>query len=248
MIARFNIMPTILTVSVSLPVWGDPDDKYGCPDNSDKVKDSNPETPNDPCGGDYAWRKGANPVPVSWDWFYCTKSKKCIHHSGRCDKIPNPACIFENKTSGETIVEDEDDCDYRDKGLISNSATYQCQSKNHNNDSLEVQSTVYDRTIGRFGKSLLNQTVIPAGTIITIKATRCDGVIECGDGSDEKNGCGMEVENTMLAGKTLLTYIFLSEFSFLHVNNYRQVTGIPTGENFAFSYTGTAKKLYRQVL
>ena len=111
-----------------------------------------------------------------------------------------------------------------------------------------MQSTVYDRTIGRFGKSLLNQTVIPTGTIITIKATRCDGVIECGDGSDEKNGCGMKVENTILAGKTLLTYIFCQDFLFYTVNNYRQVTGVPTGENFAFSYTGTAQKLYRQVL
>jgi hypothetical protein len=32
------------------------------------------------------------------------------------------------------------------------------------------------------------------------------------------------------------------------VNNYRQVTGMTTGENFAFSYTGTARKLYRQML
>ena len=32
------------------------------------------------------------------------------------------------------------------------------------------------------------------------------------------------------------------------VNNYKQVTDISTGENFAFSYTSTAQKLYRQVL
>ena len=31
------------------------------------------------------------------------------------------------------------------------------------------------------------------------------------------------------------------------VDNYGKVTGISTGENFAFSYTSTAQKLYRQV-
>ena len=37
-------------MSVSLPGWGHPD--KGCPDHSDKVKDPNPDTPDDPCGGD----------------------------------------------------------------------------------------------------------------------------------------------------------------------------------------------------
>ena len=32
------------------------------------------------------------------------------------------------------------------------------------------------------------------------------------------------------------------------VNNYKWVTGTDTGENFEFSYTGTAQKLYKQVL
>ena len=115
--------------------------------------------------------------------------------------IPNPACIFENKTTGETIVEDEEGCDYQAKGLISNSATHQCESKNNNKDSLAVNSTVFNWTIFKY---LPNQIVIAPGTIINIKATRCDGIIECGDGSDE-DGCGMEVDNTILAGKTMLT-------------------------------------------
>ena len=249
MFARFNIMSTILTVSVSLPAWGNPYD--GCPDHSDKVKDPNPETPKDPCGGDYTFLEGADPVPVSWDWFHCVKSNKCIHHSGRCDKIPNPACIFENKTTGKTIVEDEDGCDYQ--GLISKSATYKCQSKNNNKDSLAVLSTVFNYTLLNSGDFSVKKALVPnvpvlrKGTIVTIRATRCDGVVECGDGSDE-NGCGMEVEDSILAGKTLLTYIFCQDFLFYTVNNYRQVTGIPIGGNFAFSYTGTAQKLYRQVL
>ena len=69
-------------------------------------------------------------------------------------------------------------------------------------NSYAVLSTVYDWTIGQF---VFNQTVIPAGTIVNIKATRCDGVIECGDGSDEKWCGGMELYQTFLTGKNLLT-------------------------------------------
>ena len=71
MFARFNIMSTILTVSVSLPDWGRPG-RHGCPDHSDKVKDSNPETPDDPCGGDYTYTdyNGEQKTEtVDWDWF-----------------------------------------------------------------------------------------------------------------------------------------------------------------------------------
>ena len=243
-------MSTILTLSVSLSDWGRPD--TGCPDHSDKVKDPNPETPE--CGGDsytYTDDYSVKTVTVDWDWFYCPQSKKCIHRSGRCDKIPNPACIFENKTTGKTIVEDEDGCDYQ--GLISKSATYKCESKNNNKDSLAVLSTFFNFTLFNPSSSVedifqYNQTVIALGTIVTIRATKCDGVVECGDGSDENNGCGMEVENTILAGKTLLTYIFCQDFLLYIFNNYRQFTGIPTGENFAFPYTGTAQKLYSHVL
>ena len=142
--ARFNIISTILTISVSLPVWGHPDDKYGCPDNSDKVKKPNLETPDDPCGGDTYKCEGCDrPVPVTWDWFHCAKSEKCIHISGRCDKIPHHECTFKNE-KGETIAEDENGCDYISKGLTSNSATYQCQSRSHNEKSDAVLSTVYN--------------------------------------------------------------------------------------------------------
>ena len=134
--------------------------------------------------------------------------------------IPNPACIFENKTTGETIVEDEEGCDYQAKGLISNSATHQCESKNHNKDSKAVWSTFLYWTLTNSGSTLedifqYNQTVIPAGTIVNIKATSCDGVIECFDGLDEL-GCGkMELYETILIGKNLLTLsaFFFSLFS-----------------------------------
>ena len=186
--ARFNIISTILTLSVSLPGWGRPD--KGCPDHSDKVKDSEPEPTDDPCGGDsYTYydflSEKQKTAVVDWDWFYCAQSKKCIHQIGRCDKIPHPNCTFKNE-KGETFAEDEVGCDYISKGLTSNSATHKCQSRSHNEKSSAVLSTVYDWTHGNF---LFNQTVIPAGTIVNIKATRCDGVIECGDGSDEE-WCG----------------------------------------------------------
>merc|ERR1739842_79853 len=101
------------------------------------------------------------------------------HRIGRCNKIPHPECTFKDNTTGEIVVEDEVGCDYIARGLTSNSATHECQSRSHNEKSGAVLSTVYDWTIGRNGDYMPNQTVIPAGTIVNIKATRCDGVIEC---------------------------------------------------------------------
>ena len=140
-------------------------------------------------------------VPVSWEWFHCEKAQKCIHISGRCDMNPNPACIYKND-EGKMMAEDEENCldDYVSKGLISNSATYQCQSKSNNEKSLPVMSTVWNLTIHDF----MNQTVIAQGTIVNIRATRCDGIVECMGGSDEKD-CGMQVDETILAGMILLT-------------------------------------------
>jgi hypothetical protein len=200
-------------MSVSLPGWGHLDD--GCPDHSDKVKDHNPETPDDPCGGDsYTYNdwisEKQKTAVVDWDWFYCPQSKKCIHHIGRCDKIPHPECTFKSETTGETIAEDEVGCDYISKGLTSNSATLECQSKSHNKNSSAVLSTFFNWTLKNSGSSSEDSyqyklQVIAPRTIVNIKATRCDGVIECFDDSDEA-WCGkMELYETILIGKNLLT-------------------------------------------
>ena len=205
-------------MSVSLSAWGHPD--WGCPDHSDKVKDPNPNTPEgeNPCGGNsytYYHKRWITTKTVNWDWFYCAKSKKCIHRSGRCDMIPNPACTFRNNQTGETITEDEDGCDYTSEGLITNSATYKCQSRNHNEKSLAVLSTFFNQTGSSWEEGFqYNQTAIASGTIVNIRATRCDAIIECMDALDEK-GCGMEVYESILVGKTLLTYIFCQDF-FMH--------------------------------
>ena len=200
-------------MSVSLPDWGYPD--IGCPDHSDKVKDSNPDTPDDPCGADtytyYDEFGDQRTAVVDWDWFYCPQSKKCIHQIGRCNKIPHPECTFKNETTGETIAEDEVGCDYISKGLTSNSATLKCQSLSHNEKSDAVLSTFFNWTLKNSGSSLEDSyqyklQVIAPRTIVNIKATRCDGVKECFDDSDDEAWCGkMELYETILIGKNLLT-------------------------------------------
>ena len=62
-------------------------------------------------------------------------------------------------------------------------------------------------------KYVPNVPVLKKGTIVYIKATRCDGIMECGDGSDE-DGCGMKVDKTILTGKTMLRYIIFVRISF----------------------------------
>ena len=210
-------------MSVSLSGWGTPDNKYGCPDHSDKVKDPNPDTPNAPCGGNsYTYQnfgERQKTSVVDWDWFYCPQSKKCIHQIGRCNKIPHPECTFKSETTGETIAEDEDGCDYVARGLTSNSATYKCQSRNHNKDSSTVLSIMFNWTLHNSGarsdtRYVPNVTVLKKGTIVYINATRCDAVSECFDGSDEFLCGGMKLYQTFLTGKNLLK---LSAFFFCFI-------------------------------
>ena len=56
---------------------------------------------------------------------------------------PNPECIYEK--DGILVSEDEEDCfeEYKLKGLIKESAAFQCISPDHNKMSPAILSNVY---------------------------------------------------------------------------------------------------------
>ena len=176
-------MITNLILSTSLSDWGDANDD-GCPDKSDVVKNMNTDTTKDPCGGEtYISPRGAS-FDVTWDWFPCHRTQKCIHSRNRCDLHPHPECIFEND-QGETFGEDEEGCqkeDYQSNALMEQSAIFPCQSETHNKLSPAIESKVYDWTsklsdrkfrIINSDDSYLNDViVIMKGTIVNILSTR----------------------------------------------------------------------------
>ena len=71
-------------LSFSFTGWGHPEE--GCADNSDKVKDANPDDTSNPCGGDdftyfdrgkdKKWIK--KNATAKWAWFHCKVNGKCI--------------------------------------------------------------------------------------------------------------------------------------------------------------------------
>ena len=138
----------------------------------------------DPCGGEtYISPRGAS-FDVTWDWFPCHRTQKCIHFRNRCDLHPHPECIFEND-QGETVGEDEEGCqkeDYQSNALMEQSAIFPCQSETHNWNASAIWSTVYDWTsklsdrkfrIINSDDSYLNDViVIMKGTIVNILSTR----------------------------------------------------------------------------
>ena len=143
--------------------------------------------------------------PLNIDWFECRQNLKCVHMDTRCDMHPNPACIYW-KDESKRVAEDEEDCieEYKKKHLVARSANFKCESLIHNRDSPPFNSTIWNQThfdtTQNFTGSFKNATVIPRGTIVYIMATRCDGVPECRNGSDEK-GCGFNKFVTVLLGK-----------------------------------------------
>ena len=112
---------------------------------------------------------------------------------------PNPECIYEK--GGVMVSEDEEDCleEYKRKGLIENSATFECPSPDHNKMSPKILSTVYNYSCDYSCDYYYNVTVIPDGVVVNIQATRCDGNIECWNGEDEEM-CGLNTFVTFGAG------------------------------------------------
>ena len=115
---------------------------------------------------------------------------------------PNPECIYEKE--GVKVAEDEEDCfeEYKLKGLIKQSAIFECPGLDHNKMTPAILSTVFD-SINYENK--YNVTVIPDGVIVHIQATRCDGKIECWNGEDEEM-CGFNTFVTFGAGKGPFIY------------------------------------------
>ena len=112
---------------------------------------------------------------------------------------PNPECIYEK--DGVLVSEDEEDCfeEYKLKGLIKESATFECLSLDHNKMSPAIISTIYNITIEQDNLQFYNTTIIPDGVVVNIQGTRCDGIIECWNGEDEEN-CGFNSFVTFGAG------------------------------------------------
>ena len=82
---------------------------------------------NSSCGSQYSYRR--SDYDVTWTWFMCKQTGKCIHNTTRCDMHPHPDCLYENE-DGEMVAEDEEGCleEYKRKGLVAKSANFQCQS------------------------------------------------------------------------------------------------------------------------
>ena len=139
---------------------------------------------------------------MTWEWFHCKITQKCIHASSRCDMHPHPECIYEK--DGVMVSEDEEDCfeEYKVKGLIKKSAVFECPSLDHNKMSPAIVSVVFNESMNA---DIPNITVIPAGVVVLIQATRCDGKIECWNGEDEEM-CGFNTFVTIGAGSLLTTH------------------------------------------
>ena len=146
---------------------------------------------------------------VTWEWFHCKTTQKCIHASSRCDLHPNPECIYEK--DGVLMSEDEEGCleTYKLKGLIKQSAYFECPSPDHNKMSPAILSTVYNWIIYDY---VFNVTVIPDGVIVMIEGTRCDGTIDCWNGEDE-DMCGFNTFETFGAGNVLLSSSMLKFYT-----------------------------------
>ena len=68
------------------------------------------------------------------------------------------------------------------KGLVPKSANLECQSITHNENSPATLARIYS---GNFDDNI----IIDEGVIVWTHGTRCDGIIQCFGGKDEK-GCG----------------------------------------------------------
>ena len=152
---------------------------------------------------------------IDWTYFVCHHNKKCIHQEARCDLHPNPSCIYYDNESEQFRAEDEENClnEYKGKKIVEKSANFKCHHSIHNESSPAVLATVFNYTLRRLlavkgdqinarERSLIyNKTIILNGTVVHAYGTRCDGTIQCFDGSDE-DGCSLSATKTIAIGKS----------------------------------------------
>jgi hypothetical protein len=136
-------------LSVFISGWGIHNEQ-GCPDRSDIIMDMNES---DECGIKYEYIQHKyvsyqnwfvkKETDLSWKWFSCYKTGKCIHAHSRCDLHPHPDCIYKNE-AGQMVAEDEEGCfdEYKYKGLVPKSANFECQSAIHNSGTIAIQADI----------------------------------------------------------------------------------------------------------
>ena len=184
------------------PGWEEPDQ---CPDKSNIVNEivtTNGSIQSCPSNYTYHdWRGDEKTIEnIDWTYFFCHRNKKCIHQEARCDLHPNPSCIYYDNESEQFRAEDEENCldEYKRKKIVEKSANFKCHHSIHNESSPAVLATVFNYTLRR---NIYNKTIIPNGTVVHAYGTRCDGTIQCFDGSDE-DGCSLSATKTIAIGKS----------------------------------------------
>ena len=170
-------------------------------------------SPDKPCNGsNYFWHGAYYEAPTSWMWFHCRNNHKCIHINSRCDMHPHTECIYEK--DGIMVAEDEEGCidEYKRKGLVDKTTNIICSTPDHNTMSPAVLANIYvwnERYIH------YNVTVIPSGTTVQIPGVKCDGIVSCWDGIDEKLFCGFTFFQTIGIGKQFKHFLWkIIHFSF----------------------------------
>ena len=108
-----------------------------------------------------------------------------------------------NKTTGENVAEDEEDCfkEYKRKNLVEESANFICQSPDHNNMSKAIGGKYFNHETSYI-------SLIPNGTKVQVLSTRCNGIPECWNNEDEDK-CNPNSTEAIFSGKLNKSHFFV---------------------------------------
>ena len=107
---------------------------------------------------------------------------------------------------GENVAEDEEGCfdEYKQNNLVDESATFICQSLDHNIMSKGIGYThsqkFYKPDSYDYDYEDIWITVIPNGTKVEVLSNRCNGIPECWNNEDEDK-CNPNSTETIFTGK-----------------------------------------------